>query len=329
MAGSSGARSRLAVGCGRLAALLLALLAVALLLLAAACARIGLPARLARLPAAHYSTAAQPRPPGAVQLGLLGTSGIARFAAVWPARKSAVCEVAAVGGRSVERARVFADAHGVGRWHGSYEALLADPRVEAVYISVPTVHHHRWGMAALRAGKHVLLEKPMALNLREAEELVAEAAARGLLLQEAYHYRHHPLALRLRALATGSGLGRLRRLELEFDLLDPKALGLGAQPAEHAGRLAKGLDRWCYLADLVAFLLLEPGGDGAATAAVVNASISADGHRFAAALRVGGVAVTLAASKDRVVPPAARQHGLGGGAEHRLAVPLAQASPGR
>src|SRR5277367_3772073 len=102
--------------------------------------------------------------------GILGTGNIARqFSAGVRAASRSV--LAAVGSRSKETAAAFASAQGIPTSYGNYQALLDDPQVDAVYNSLPNSLHHRWTLAALRAGKHVLCEKPFAVNTAEAEEM--------------------------------------------------------------------------------------------------------------------------------------------------------------
>jgi len=131
-----------------------------------------------------------------IRWGLLGTSRInAKLLA--GARLSDSAEVVAVGSRSVETGRAFASANGIERAHGSYEALLADPDIDAVYIPLPNSMHHPWTLTALAAGKHVLCEKPYTRRPEEVEVTWDAAEASGLVLQEAFMWRHTPQAERL------------------------------------------------------------------------------------------------------------------------------------
>src|SRR5512139_3830964 len=126
-----------------------------------------------------------------MRLGLLSTANINR-AILGGAAESDRVDVVAVGSRDAERARAYAHEHGIPTAHGSYEALLADPDVDAVYVSLPNGMHHAWTMRALAAGKHVLCEKPYTRHPSEAEEAFDAADAAGLVLMEAFMYRHHP-----------------------------------------------------------------------------------------------------------------------------------------
>lgn len=131
-----------------------------------------------------------------IRWGLLGTSRInAKLLA--GARLSQNAEVVAVGSRSVATGEAFARANGIGRVHGSYEALLGDADVEAVYIPLPNALHHPWTLTALAAGKHVLCEKPYTRHPEQVDVAWDAAEAAGLVLMEAFMWRHTPQADRL------------------------------------------------------------------------------------------------------------------------------------
>jgi predicted dehydrogenase len=131
-----------------------------------------------------------------VRWGLLGTGNITGKLLAG-ARESREATVTAVGSRTLERARAFASANGIPRVHGSYEGLLADPEVDAVYISLPNSLHHPWTLRALAAGKHVLCEKPYTRHPSAVTEAWDAAEAAGLVLQEAFMWRHTPQVRKL------------------------------------------------------------------------------------------------------------------------------------
>jgi D-xylose 1-dehydrogenase (NADP+, D-xylono-1,5-lactone-forming) len=139
-----------------------------------------------------------------IRWGLLGTSRInAKLLA--GARLSENAEVVAVGSRSAEIGGAFAAANGIMRAHGTYEGLLADPDVDAVYIPLPNALHHRWTLEALAAGKHVLCEKPYSRHPEQVDEAWDAADAAGRILMEAFMWRHTPQADRLVQLVAGIG----------------------------------------------------------------------------------------------------------------------------
>jgi len=148
-----------------------------------------------------------------IRIGCLGAARIAPAALTKPAAGNSDVEVTAVAARDVTRARAFADKHGIPVVHDSYDALLADPDVDAVYNPLPNGLHGLWTIRALEAGKHVLCEKPFTANADEAE-LVAGAAERsGLVVMEAFHWRYHPLAARMLEIIDSGELGPVKHIE--------------------------------------------------------------------------------------------------------------------
>lgn len=148
-----------------------------------------------------------------VRMASLGAARITPNALIRPARSTEGVEVLAVAARDQHRARAFATKHGIPRVHESYEALLDDPDIDAVYNPLPNGLHGYWTLAALRAGKHVLCEKPFTANAEEAAEVAHAADASGRVVMEAFHWRYHPLAQRLKELIDSEAIGRLRRIE--------------------------------------------------------------------------------------------------------------------
>ena len=147
-----------------------------------------------------------------VRIGCLGAARIAPLALVRPAREVAGAEVVALAARSRERADAFAAKHGVPRVHGSYQELIEDPDVDAVYNPLPNGLHGVWTERALRAGKHVLCEKPFTANAAEAEQVAKTAAETGRVVVEAFHWRYHPLAAQLIDIIRGGELGPIREI---------------------------------------------------------------------------------------------------------------------
>jgi D-xylose 1-dehydrogenase (NADP+, D-xylono-1,5-lactone-forming) len=166
------------------------------------------------------------RPP--IRWGLLGTGGITRKLMAGVAT-TASAEIVAVGSRTQARADEFAAAYQLGRAHGSYEALLADPDVDAVYISLPNSMHHPWAMAALAAGKHVLCEKPYTRHPEEVALAWDAAEAAGLVLQEAFMWRHHPQADLMHGLLPELGALQVIRATFAFVLTAPYDVRIDAE----------------------------------------------------------------------------------------------------
>ena len=154
--------------------------------------------------------------PLTIRIGTLGAARITPRALIAPARAVPGIEVAALAARDLAKARAFAAKHGIPRVHASYEELVADPTIDAVYNPLPNSLHCEWTIRALRAGKHVLCEKPIASNRAEAEEMAQVAQETGLVLMEAFHYRYHPLLLRAKAFIDGGVIGAVRHVEAHF-----------------------------------------------------------------------------------------------------------------
>src|SRR5918911_2446977 len=147
--------------------------------------------------------------------GILGTGRIARtFAEGIAASESGT--LIAVGSRAQETADRFADTYGVERRYASYEALLADPDVQAVYISLPNHLHATWTIRCAQAGKHILCEKPLTTNYGEAMTVVEEVRRCDVFLMEAFMYRCHPQTARLKQLIDEGAIGEVRLIQSNF-----------------------------------------------------------------------------------------------------------------
>ena len=157
-----------------------------------------------------------------IRFGILGAARIAPDALVKPAQKSPDAEVVAIAARDPARAREFAGTHQIPRVHATYADLIGDRDLDVIYNPLPNSMHCEWTIAALRAGKHVLCEKPIASNAAEAERMANVAKETGMILGEAFHYRYHPLADRVRAILSSGTLGRLRHVEGNFSVPIPE-----------------------------------------------------------------------------------------------------------
>jgi xylose dehydrogenase (NAD/NADP) len=148
--------------------------------------------------------------------GILGAANIARKAVIPAIQESNNGRVVAIASRSRARAEQIAQALEIPNVFDDYTVLLHSPGVDAVYIPLPNSEHHRWTIAAVEAGKHVLCEKPLAMNATEAEEMAAAAARARVVLAEAFMYRHHPLVEHLLALLHGGLIGELTIIRSSF-----------------------------------------------------------------------------------------------------------------
>jgi len=179
--------------------------------------------------------------------GILSTANIARRKVVPGMRSASRCEVVAVGSRDLEAAEGFAAELGIARAHGSYEALLADPDVDAVYIPLPNHLHREWTLAAARAGKHVLCEKPIALSAADAEQMVEACEGAGVRLMEAFMYRLHPSWLGVRSLVAAGRIGRLQSVQSWFSYYNDDPRNIRNIAEAGGGAL---LDIGCYSINL-------------------------------------------------------------------------------
>jgi predicted dehydrogenase len=181
--------------------------------------------------------------------GVLSTANIAREKWIPGVRRSPRQrgEVVAIASRDGEMAERVAGELGIARAHGSYEALLADPDVDAVYIPLPNHLHLDWTVAALAAGKHVLCEKPLALTAQDAEAMLAAAKEHGVLLMEAFMYRLHPSWVAVRELVAAGRIGRLQTIQSWFSYYNDDAGNIRNMAAAGGGAL---MDIGCYSINL-------------------------------------------------------------------------------
>jgi len=156
----------------------------------------------------------------ALRWGVLAPGGIAR-AFVHAVHTHTAQRVVAVASRSLERAQAFAVDFGIDRSFSSYEQLVADPGVDVVYVAAPQSEHLALGLLAISAGKHVLVEKPMATNAADARTLVGAARASGVLLMEAMWSRYQPQSAVIRALIADGALGEIRSVDADHGQLIP------------------------------------------------------------------------------------------------------------
>ena len=157
-----------------------------------------------------------------IRFGILGAARIAPDALIKAAHNVPEAQVVAIAARDPKRAREFAAANGIPRVLATYDDLVNDPDLDVIYNPLPNSLHCEWTIAALRAGKHVLCEKPLASNAAEAERMTKAADESGKILGEAFHYRYHPLADRIRTLMTDGTFGRLVNVEGHFSVPIPE-----------------------------------------------------------------------------------------------------------
>jgi len=192
-----------------------------------------------------------------VRIGVLGAARIAPAALMRPAAVVEGVAVAAIAARDPKRARAFATKFAVPKVHGSYTDLIGDADLDAVYIPLPNGLHHEWMLAALKAGKHVLCEKPFTANASQAREVAAVAAAAadtGTVVMEAFHYRYHPLARRMEQVVRSGQLGEIQRVETSMCFPLPRFSDIRYNFDLAGGAL---MDAGCYAVHCLR--LLAPG----------------------------------------------------------------------
>ncbi len=194
-----------------------------------------------------------PSSPHRLRIGILGAARIARqfTDGVRPSRK---VEVTAVASRDADKAQTFARDMRIPHAYSSYEALLADPAIEAIYNPLPNTMHAEWSLLAIAAGKHVLCEKPLATSPGDARAMFDAAKRRGVRLVEGYPYRAQPQTLKLRELLAANAIGRVRFIQasIGFPMSDPSNIRLN--PALAGGAL---MDAGCYPVSLVRMIAGE------------------------------------------------------------------------
>ena len=243
-----------------------------------------------------------------VRWGVLGTARIARNYVFEAIRDAELCELLAVASRDLSTGEAAAAEFGIPRVHDSYEALLADPDIEAVYLPLPNDLHGPWIRAAADAGKHVLCEKPLSLDAGEADAVAAYCRERGVLLMEAFMYRFHPAWAEVRRLLDEGAIGRLTDVETWFVFRSRQAA------SDYRMSMARGggalLDVGCYAVNLTRWLL----GDEPESV-LASARLDPTGEvdlTFSAILDYGQARSVFTASMEQEPDHRVRLHGTDG-----------------
>lgn len=184
-------------------------------------------------------------------MGVLGAAAIVPTALIGPAHSVPEVRVTAIAARDPKRAQAFARRHHLSQVHQTYEALLRDPEIDAVYNPLPNGLHAEWTIRALQAGKHVLCEKPFASNAQEARDMAGTAQETGLVLSEAFAYRYHPLTARVKEILANGELGTIRHMEAQFCFLLPLTNNIRFNYELAGGAL---MDCGCYPVSLIRYL---------------------------------------------------------------------------
>jgi len=187
-----------------------------------------------------------------VRWGILSTARIGTLKVIPAMQRGEFCEVVAIASRRLEAAQAAASELGIPHAYGSYDELLADPNVDAIYNPLPNDLHVPWSIKALQAGKHVLCEKPIGLSSEEGQQLV-DAGRRhpDLKLMEAFMYRHHPQWQRARRIVRDGGVGQLRTIQTLFSYFNNNPHDIRNQKQAGGGAL---MDIGCYPISLSRFI---------------------------------------------------------------------------
>lgn len=181
--------------------------------------------------------------PDKVRWGILSTAAIGLKKVIPAMQKGTLCEVTAIASRDLAKAEDAAHTLGIANAYGSYEELLADPKIEAIYNPLPNQRHVEWSIKAAEAGKHVLCEKPLALTAEEARKLLAVRDRTGVKIGEAFMVRTHPQWLRGREIVKSGRIGPLRSSVAFFSYFNANPSNIRNVPELGGGAL---MDIGCY-----------------------------------------------------------------------------------
>jgi predicted dehydrogenase len=255
-----------------------------------------------------------------MRIGCLGAARITPNAIIHPARVRPGAVLQSVAARDVERARAYAEAHGFKRHDTDYAALVAAPDIDIVYNALPINLHAEWSIKALQAGKHVICEKPFAMNVREASQVLGAARTAGKRVIEAFHYRYHPGFLQALAWIDAGEIGLLSSIDAVFNVgIDDK----GGTEIRHLPETGGGafMDLGCYPLSWALNILRARPVHIEAKARLTPRGV--DETMDATLTFPGGVTARLAASMAAGEPFAARLHVKGSKGEIVFNNPLA------
>ena len=207
-----------------------------------------------------------------VKWGVLGTAGIAKTQTIPGMMLAQNCELYAIAGRSLEKAEQFRAEFGFEKAYGSYEELLADPQVEAVYIPLPNTLHEEWAIKAMRAKKHVLCEKPIAPTAAQAENMIRAAEENGVCFMEAFAYLHSPFIAAVKAEVDSGVIGDIVYVESAFVTCSHDESNIRMRKDTCGGAL---YDIGCYNTSLALWMIGEEPEDVQATAQFTPQGIDA------------------------------------------------------
>lgn len=245
--------------------------------------------------------------PTGLRWGVLGTGLIARAHVINALQDAERCDLTAIASRSLDQAEAVAAEFGIPQAYGSYEALLADPDVDCVYLPLPNHLHAPWIMRAADAGKHILCEKPLTLTSGEAAEVAEHCAAKGVRLMEAFMYRFHPAWVTTRGLIADGAIGRVTDVSIWFAFRSTRPTDYRHSVEDGGGAL---YDVGCYAVDVCQMLLGEEPAAVLGTARIDP--VSGVDLTFSGILDYGDSIATFTCSMEQEPRHTMIIHGTGG-----------------
>jgi len=210
-----------------------------------------------------------------LRIGILSTARISNGAVISPARHIPNVKIVAIASRNRWRAVKYALTHGIRKAYGSYEALLADPEIDAIYNPLPNSMHAEWSIKAMQAGKHVLCEKPVASNAREAMKMQDIAKQTGKVCAEAFHIRYHPFAKRLKDIIRSGELGEIKTAYAAFCINVTDKKNIRRRPELAGGGV---MDVGCYCISILRLVAGTEPKVATAVAEVIDQNIDKSMH---------------------------------------------------
>jgi D-xylose 1-dehydrogenase (NADP+, D-xylono-1,5-lactone-forming) len=232
-----------------------------------------------------------------IKFGIIGSATVLEYGFMPAVNMTDGVEAIAIGSRDIAKAKLNASKYGIPKAYGSYEALLKDPEVNCIYVPLPNSMHIEWARKALKAGKHVLCEKPAAWTTHEAKSIRGLIEKSGLIFAEAFQYRYHPLLSRVKDIVDSGRIGKLVKVEASYCEIIENRKAAQFQPEMAGGAL---MDEGCYCVDFCRFIA---GYDTAEVTRVKSKLVNGvDGETRADLLFSNGVEATVICSIIRTTP---------------------------
>ena len=232
-----------------------------------------------------------------VKFGIIGSATVLEYGFMPAVNLTDGVDVIAIGSRDIEKARLNAAKYCIPKAYGSYEAVLKDPEVDCIYAPLPNSMHIEWARKALKAGKHVLCEKPAAFTADEARSIAGLIEKSGLIFAEAFQYRYHPLLGRVKELVDSGKIGKLLKVEASYCEIIPNRDAAQFRPEMAGGAL---MDEGCYCVNFCRYIA---GCDEAEVTRVKSKLVNGvDGETRADLLFGNGVEATVICSIIKTVP---------------------------